>query len=210
VTATQIVRLAAPTDVLEVATALSLGFCDDRWARWIFPHDETYAEYSTRYFTFWAERALVHGGDIWTTGDASGAFIALPFEALEALKHDDTFEERLSEAAGPYAERAMAFDRASNAHHPHSPVHQYGAFVGVAPAYRGAGLGAAMVRAVVAASDEQGVATYWEATSSRNSRLYSRVGLLEFGERFYLPGDELAPCAELIPVFRPARKRGSA
>lgn len=63
-------------------------------------------------------------------------------------------------------------------HHPHE-AHYYCAFMAVAPAYQGRGLGAALLgttlRRVV---DPSGLPAYLENSNPRNTRLYERCGFV--------------------------------
>lgn len=197
-TTTTTARRATSDDVADVAETLSLGFRADPWARWLFPHDETYAEYSTRYFTFWTELAVQNSGLVWLV-DGLGALVCFAEEDLHKIKSAPDWDELIAEVTGPYADRARAWDAASDANHPQLPAHIYGAYGAVRPGHQNKGIGRAIYSACYEYADSRGLGYYGESTSAHNFRLYARLGATGVGKRFYLPGDEHARAAELIP-----------
>lgn len=83
-------------------------------------------------------------------------------------------------------ERARALGGRLSAHHPEAP-HAHLAFLGVATAAQGRGVGSAMLEAALAPLDATGVTAYLEASKPRNVALYERHGFEVTGE-FELPG----------------------
>jgi GNAT superfamily N-acetyltransferase len=60
--------------------------------------------------------------------------------------------------------------------------HVYVAYVGVAPAGQGRGIGSALLRRVLDRCDADGLPAYLEASSPRNRALYERHGFVTLGE----------------------------
>lgn len=203
-TTTITARMATSGDVADVAESLSLGFRDDPWARWLFPHDETYAEYSTQYFTHWTELAVQNGGLVWLVA-GMGALVCFNEEDLHQLKTEPDWNARIAQVTGPYAERARVWENASATNYPLLPPHIYGAYGAVRPPYQNKGIGRAIFTACYGYADSRELGYYGESTSPQSFRLYTDLGATTAGERFYLPGDELSRAAELIPHWRRAQ-----
>lgn len=196
------VRRATTADVPDIAQSLSMGFTDDPWARWVFPHDDSYAEYSTRYFAFWTALAIENGNYVWLA-EGLGALVNIPSDALDEIRREPGWTKRLADAAGPYADRVQAWDAASEAHQPPLPPHIYGAYGAVRPEHRNKGVGRAIFSACWDYTGSQGLGYYGESTSPSSFRLYSSLGACTAGDRFYLPGDDSSRAAELIPYWVP-------
>jgi GNAT superfamily N-acetyltransferase len=79
------------------------------------------------------------------------------------------------------AQRLQQIVEAFEAVHPHDP-HWYLQFLGTDPPLQGRGIGAALLRDVLAAADETGQAAYTQATSLRNRALYERHAFAFTGE----------------------------
>ena len=71
--------------------------------------------------------------------------------------------------------RALRTGAAVDAAHPHTR-HYYLAFLGVLPSAQGKGIGAALLRPVLARADAEGVPCYLENSNAANLPFYSRAG----------------------------------
>ncbi|HET9583943.1 MAG TPA: GNAT family N-acetyltransferase, partial [Bradyrhizobium sp.] len=80
-------------------------------------------------------------------------------------------------------------------YHPEEP-HWYLPFIGVDPARQGNGLGAALLRSILAECDKMRLPAYLESTNPRNRPLYERHGFKEIGE--IRAGD----CPPVVPMLR--------
>jgi GNAT superfamily N-acetyltransferase len=85
-----------------------------------------------------------------------------------------------------------------DAFHPRE-AHWHLPLVGVDPAHRGKGIGAALLRHVLNACDRQKVLAYLEATSWQNLRLYERNGFEALGTI------QVADSPPVVPMMRKPR-----
>ena len=85
--------------------------------------------------------------------------------------------------------------------HPKSPEHWYLGFLGTAPEHQGRGLGADLLREVLARADEAGTAAYLESSNPRNLTLYRRHGF-EVVEELKMPWD----CPPVWRMWRPGAR----
>ena len=170
-------HVAAPAELAGVTTALADAFFDDRIFRWITPDDEQRRTAVDEFFPLAVEAFAPHGA-VYGAADGAGAALWLP-PGRELLPEDqaEEFGRRAVEAAGgpDDAARMAALLELLEAHHPHEPC-WYLNFLAVRPDHQGRGIGAALLTAVLAAADRDGVPAYLEATSPDNQRLYGRHG----------------------------------
>lgn len=192
------IRLATPADRENVIAALTSGFSNDVIiSGWLFNDADTYTRYASGYFACYTDFAIEHGC-VWTTGDSTGALIAMPYQAWELSGNDAVLKERMVEAAGPYTEKVAVLDAALTPLHPTSIDHLYLAFVAVAPEHHSEGIGSKMLQELFDLADTLQLPIYGEASCERNSRLYTRIGMPPHSEPFTLPGSE----APIIPFWR--------
>lgn len=199
------IRLATPADRDNVIAALTSGFSDDVIiSGWLFNDPQTYTRYARDYFACYTDFAIEHGY-VWTTGDPSGAFVALPFRAWQLAQQDAALKARIEKATGPYAERVFVLDQALADRHPAVPDHLYPAFLGVAPGHRSMNIGPDMIREFFQIADRLQLPIYGEASTERNSRLYTLLGVPRHGDPISLPG-----CStQILPFWRsPAPRPG--
>jgi len=82
-------------------------------------------------------------------------------------------------------------------YHPQEP-HWYLPFIGVEPAHQGKGLGAALLRPVLAECDAKSLPAYLESTNPRNQRFYERLGFKAIAEI------KVGSCPPIVAMLRPA------
>jgi ribosomal protein S18 acetylase RimI-like enzyme len=82
--------------------------------------------------------------------------------------------------------RGLSLAEKLEAHHPHEP-HAHLAFLGVATAAQGRGVGSAILKTTLAPLDATGTTAFLETTTPRNVALYQRHGFEVTGE-IALPG----------------------
>jgi GNAT superfamily N-acetyltransferase len=179
------VRLARPDEGPRLAQILATAFESDPVLRWFIAGDDRWSRSAVRMFLWYTARRIRHG-TAYVTGDLRG--VAL-WDSPDHVHM--TLTEQLSEAAmatrvfGTTILRADRGNRLLKSHHP--PVaHWYLHVVGVDAQSRGRGIGASLLRPVLARCDQEGTAAYLEATSLRNVPLYERQGF-EVAKEVRLP-----------------------
>jgi GNAT superfamily N-acetyltransferase len=86
------------------------------------------------------------------------------------------YDARLADACGAATIRFVELDQAMPAAHPAGMPHHYLAFLAVAPARQGHGIGSQLLRTHHRLTDRHRLPTYLEATGRRNAALYARHG----------------------------------
>ncbi|MDX1711250.1 MAG: GNAT family N-acetyltransferase [Rhodovibrionaceae bacterium] len=173
---------------------LTLAFATDPVCRWLFPDP-------ARYLRHFPAVARAFGGAALHAGSAlsndTGAALWLP----PGVEPDEEMLIGTIERGVAESERAGAFAlfEAMATYHPHEP-HWYLPMIGVEPASQGQGHGETLMKPVLAECDASGLPAYLEATSSRSSRLYARLGFEAVGVI------QVNNCPPLIPMLR--RPRG--
>jgi GNAT superfamily N-acetyltransferase len=184
-----------------MAAVLTDAFAGDAAIAATLPEQGAHRDRRLRRF-FAQEVARSTGlGGAWTTADGDAAAVWYPpgrwepgaWEVLRRLPGSLwTFRGHVG--------RASRIVTTLREHHPREP-HWYLAYLGARPDRQGAGLGSALVRAVLQQCDRAGLPAYLEASNERNRRLYRRLGFTE-REPLPLPGDG----PTLFPMWRPAAR----
>jgi ribosomal protein S18 acetylase RimI-like enzyme len=188
------VRKATPTDQAALVAALAGAFFDDPVFRWCFPDDwrrwrvlpgffELAVEIFARHDQTWGAGSPVVGAALWSPAGV------MPMTETEG----EMLAERMTELAGPDADRLFEVVALLDDNHPHHADHDYLWLLAVHPAWQGRGLGSAMLRAGLAGGEEAGVPAYLEATSPTNRRLYEQHGFEVIGELAIAGGPPLWP-----------------
>ena len=179
-------------DADRVFGVLTLAFAADPPNRWMYPEPVEYL----RYFPDFARAlggAALPLGTAFVSQDYSAAALWLapgvsPDEqALRNLIEESISSEKRADIARVIEEMAR--------YHPEEP-HWYLPFIGVDPARQGNGLGAALLRPVLAECDKMRLPAYLELTNPRNRPLYERHGFKDIGE--IRAGD----CPPVVPMLR--------
>jgi len=162
-------------DHAEVPRAVSTqltAFTSDPAMRWLWPEPHDYLRNFPRLVRAFGGGAFEHG-TAHVAGDFRGGSLWLPpgvapdGDALEAL-----FDETLREPARTAAPSVM--EQMGEAH-PHEP-HWHLAFIGVDPTHQGQGIGAVLMRHVLAQIDAQHLHAYLESSNPANVPFYRRHG----------------------------------
>jgi GNAT superfamily N-acetyltransferase len=164
-------------DVDRVVAVVALAFAADPAMRALYPDPQQYLTYGPAFVRAFGGSAFEHGVVDSVAGYA-GAALWLP----PGVHADEAALGKLLEASVAPDELdgvAAAFGQ-FEVHHPHAP-HWYLPLIGVDPAQRGRGYGAALLRHALARCDRDGAPAYLEATSPRNRALYERHGFAAVG-----------------------------
>jgi ribosomal protein S18 acetylase RimI-like enzyme len=171
------IRRVDPREVDRLARVLAQAFYDDDPVfDWFFPTRRKRLHRMVQHFRLSLDRMTVPHGHVYTTEAVSGGALWVP-----PGKHELSRGESLRVAVetirayGRDSLRAFRGVSALEEHHPHEH-HWYLMFLAVAPEWRGAGLGTALMQPVLERADADGMPAYVDATAPRNRRLYERHG----------------------------------
>jgi ribosomal protein S18 acetylase RimI-like enzyme len=171
-----------------IATVVS-AFIDDPVVRWIYPDAAQYLRAFPRVVAAFARKAF-DNGSAYTFRQPSAVALWLgpgvePDTAALGEIMDTTVSKHLVEDLNGFFHQQLDV-------HPHEP-HWYLPLIGVDPAYRGRGLGSALLKHALGISDRDGLPAYLEATSTDNRRLYERHGFEAVGEIQYRKSPTMWP-----------------
>ena len=190
-----VIRTAAAADTERCLAVLTLAFDADPPCRWAWPDPQQYLEAFPRFARAFGGAAIEHGTANYHEG-FSGVALWLspgltPDEASLISVVQDTVKGTTKDAMFSMFEQMDAF-------HPRE-AHWHLPLVGVDPAHRGKGIGAALLRHVLNACDSQKLLAYLEATSWQNLRLYERNGFEALGTI------QVADSPPVVPMMRKPR-----
>ena len=190
-----VIRTAAAADTERCLAVLTLAFDADPPCRWAWPDPQQYLEAFPRFARAFGGAAIEHGTANYHEG-FSGVALWLspgvtPDEASLISVVQDTIKGATKDAMFSMFEQMDAF-------HPRE-AHWHLPLVGVDPAHRGKGIGAALLRHVLNACDSQKLLAYLEATSWQNLRLYERNGFEALGTI------QVADSPPVVPMMRKPR-----
>jgi ribosomal protein S18 acetylase RimI-like enzyme len=181
------IRIAAPSDVPQVAGVLGDAFFNDPVCRWIVPEDSPRREAMYGFFRVGLETLWVQHGLVLTTEDATGAAVWLP--PGHAQPAEDEAADAMAGWASAFGDHGDALERFMTIveeGHPHEP-HYYLLAIGTRPALQSRGIGSALIWAVLDRCDTEAIPAYLEATTERSRDLYQRHGF-ETIAQLELPG----------------------
>ncbi len=191
-------RRADAADVPALCDALADAFIDDPIFGWLIPGDARRRARLRRFFELELRYVVLPKGQIWTSAESTGASLELPPGAWRMpfttqLAHGPGF----TRVFGLRLPHALTLITLMENRHIREP-HYYVAYVGVASAAQGQGLGTRLLHPTLDRCDEEGLPAYLEATSERNRALYERLGFRVQGEL------RLGSSPPLWPMRRPA------
>ena len=181
----QAVRAARRDEAALLGEVLADAFADDPVFAWLIPPRPRGRDDRMRtFFTSMSRSYLRRGKPCYLAGDASAGALwaapgawAMPLSQviLEAVPSGLAFRRRLFRAL----RTQMQIERL---HAGQSPAHWYLGYLGVRRGRQGQGLGAQMLREVLAGADAGGVPAYLESSNERNLSLYERHGFRVVGQ----------------------------
>lgn len=167
------IRPMTAGDISLVADTLAAAFQDDPVFSWCIPEDARRSAVLPGFFRL-ATAAVWPSGEATVSSDGESAALWVP-PSVPAVPDPDAFAVAIAELVGDDAERTFALMAMLDDIHPDEP-HRFLWFLGVRPAVQREGRGSAMLRAMLGRSDAEAAATYLDATSESNRRLYERHG----------------------------------
>ncbi|MFI1162750.1 GNAT family N-acetyltransferase [Streptomyces sp. NPDC020801] len=189
------IRAAGEGDRELVVRLLDEAFQDDPVSGWVFPGEEYRRRVHRRLMAAFTDIVLA-AGRIHVTEDGAGCALWLSMPAADSRNGhhpeggDGPAEAvQLREAVDPANARVEEIARLMAETHPADRAHEYLWMIGVAPARQGEGLGSALIEHVLARCDREGLPAYLEASSTRSTKLYERLGFAFTGTPLDLPDD---------------------
>jgi ribosomal protein S18 acetylase RimI-like enzyme len=171
-------RVADRSDAGEAAELLARAFHADPAMSWILPDERSRNRGLRRYFlTELRNESLRHGAVelAYTNGRMAGVAAWFPpgtwspdMQAGALLGYIRAF--------GPRIALGGQLMSASVSVHPREQPHWYLAIIGVDPALKGQGVGAALLRSRLERCDAEGTAAYLESSNVENVPLYEHFG----------------------------------
>jgi GNAT superfamily N-acetyltransferase len=172
------VETASVADRDKVIQIITLGFLADPIGRWIWPDARTYLETMPKFVAAFGGRAFEHGS-AYLADEYKAAALWLP----PGVEPDgDTIDALFSTSVAPeIRDDAASFFAQMEAYHPQEPC-WYLPLIATDPAYRGEGLGSAILAHALEHCDQDGQIAYLESSNPRNISLYQRHGFEVIGE----------------------------
>jgi GNAT superfamily N-acetyltransferase len=188
------VRRATAADVPALAAVLARAFLDDPVAAWAFRPGRLRPGALER-FQGTRLRQLLAGGEVWTTEDLGCAALWAPPGRWRSTPREEAQIARCFLHPRLLARLpliALGWQLLEHKH-PSAPQHWYLAVLGTDPNAQGRGLGSAVLSAMLAQCDRDGVAAYLESSKERNIDFYARHGFRVSGELRLLRGPPMWP-----------------
>jgi ribosomal protein S18 acetylase RimI-like enzyme len=197
-------RAQSRADLSAAASVLTEAFADDPPLSYALRDDARRPQARRKFFDLLCGLGARHG-EVWLARDgdrplAASIWAPPPGAVTTGFIEEITIAHKLIGCAGlGRINRFLKLRAAMDTHHPKA-AHWYLMFLGVAPAFKGQGLGGALLNAKLEAIDAAGDASYLENSNPRNFGLYSRAG---FEAKAAFRPEPTGP--ELTAMWRDAR-----
>ncbi|HEY6992460.1 MAG TPA: GNAT family N-acetyltransferase [Xanthobacteraceae bacterium] len=170
--------VAEPQCAERVFAVLTLAFAADPANRWMYPEPAQYLRHFQAFVRAFGGASLA-----LRTALASQDYRAVALWLGPNAGSDDAALVQVIKESVAREKRAVltAVIEAMAGYHPEEP-HWYLPLIGVDPALQGRGLGASLLRPVLAECDRARLPAYLESTNPRNRPLYERHGFRPVGE----------------------------
>jgi ribosomal protein S18 acetylase RimI-like enzyme len=174
---TPVVRRATQQDIPALAEMLARAFLDDPVASWAY-RPERHRLRALERFQAARMRQLIAHDEVWTSADLHCAALWAPpghwhQSPRETVQLMPSFMHPRLLGRVPLV--ALGWEKLERGH-PRRPPHFYLAVLGTDPDAQGRGLGSAVLGAVLAQCDSDGVGAYLESSKERNIDFYARHG----------------------------------
>lgn len=189
------VRAVSAADEAAAVDTIVLGFSSDPVTRWCWPDPHRYLTSMPVFVRAFAGKAFRRGG-AYCTDDLTGAALWLP----PGVHPDEQALGAILEGTLTSAVRAdlLQMIEQLQSYHPREP-HWFLPLIGVDPAHRGKGYGAALLSHALRVCDREHKAAYLESTNPRNMSLYERHGFRALGRV------QVGTAPAFVPMLRAAR-----
>lgn len=201
------IRIVQEVDANEVAQLLARAFQADPVFAWLCPKERSRPRRLRRFFlTELHHRYLRHGAvDLATLdGHPAGAALWLPPGTWSPGVESSSIPGYLR-AFGRRIVIAGRYQFGANSVHPQDEASWYLGVIGVDPAFKGQGVGAALLRSRLRRCDEAALPAYLESSNPVNIPLYQHFGFEATGN-LTLP----AGAPPVTSMWRPGRAAAAA
>jgi GNAT superfamily N-acetyltransferase len=181
---------ARDADIEVLSQVIADAFFSLPPSRWLIPDEAARRDIFPGYFRIYVEHAM-ETGTVHTTADRAAAALWLPVSA-QGASPPGGYDEQLTAATGPWADRFRTFDATLDRHHPAGRPHHHLVILAVRPGRQGQGTGSLLLRAYHDMLNHHGMPAYLEAATLRLTGFYLRHGyVLHPGAPFHLPGNDV-------------------
>jgi GNAT superfamily N-acetyltransferase len=182
------IREVTSADVPALARTLAEAFYVDPVMRWMLPDDAQRRRQADRWFALLLRETYLPSRACYTTdGVLGGALWMPPGKSHPTASAQLVLLRRMAPIVERDLPRLLGALSFIGSRRPHPP-HYYLAFLGVQPESQGKGIGTSLLRPILERCDHDRTPAYLEATSARNSELYSRNGFALIEELAYPNG----------------------
>jgi GNAT superfamily N-acetyltransferase len=172
------VRRAGRDDLEGLTSLLAEAFHGDPLWRWAFPD----AAGLTEWWRFYIAGALRYPW-VWIAGDFAAASVWIPPNGSElTTEEEERIEPMLRELIGDRTPDVLTLLERFDAAHPTGEPHYYLSLLGTADAYRGRGIGMALLADNLSEIDREGMPAYLESSNPANNDRYEAAGFAWRGE----------------------------
>jgi GNAT superfamily N-acetyltransferase len=194
------VRKAGREETGAIAEVLAAAFATDPVQAWVLGGRKDMERRLRIMFQGLLDRAASFPDhELYVTADGTGAALWFGVDRWKLSLGDGLRTAPAMWRSGFVNPRGLRLFAAMQRAHPAEP-HFYLEIVGTHPDRRGGGVGSALLDAVLARCDEEGIPAYLENSNPRNTAFYFRHGF-EAMTAFQLPSG----CPPLIPMWRSPR-----
>ena len=169
------VTSAGPEAVGIVTEIVTDAFALDPVWSWVFLERAKQQQY-WRMFV----RGALRYPNVYKTGGYEAVSVWIPPEKSAFLPDDSrNFEAIIQALSGVEAPRVLAFLEQFDQFHPRHKPHYYLGLLAVQNAFRGGGIGMALLKENLQRFDQEGVPTYLESSNAANNAKYEALGYVK-------------------------------
>jgi GNAT superfamily N-acetyltransferase len=172
------IRTAGRADLEGLTGLLAEAFHKDPLWRWAFPDGAGLSAWWRLYIG-----GALRYPWVWIAGDFAAASVWIPPNGTElTAEEEEQVEPILRELIGDRTPDVLTLLERLDAAHPKAEPHYYLSLLGTADAYRGRGIGMALLAENLRAIDQEGMPAYLESSNPANNSRYEAAGFAWRGE----------------------------
>lgn len=184
----QVRRLTA-AEVRPLSASLAKAFYDDPVSEYLFPAERGRLRRLEWYFRLQIRSVFLARGESWTSSGLEGGALWMPPRQSALTPREGLGQLPIVAILGRRTGPAMRLVRLLEDNHPRTP-HFYLGPIGIDPDAQRRGLGSALMEAVLARCDEEGIPAYLESSKLKNLAFFHKHRF-EVVKQVVLPGTAL-------------------